>query len=161
MSVPRPGSDDDSEDSSDPEVDGVYNSAKGGDPWATNMASYGTAEQEAFAGSEKDQVSAKLWHAAKSGALDDCQASLAEGADVNWKHGGKKNNTPLHVATEESHREVVKLLVQHKADVNASNAFGFTPMTLASPDDDKEIFDLLNQVTRLNLTRREALQKTQ
>jgi ankyrin repeat protein len=39
---------------------------------------------------------------------------------------------PLHFACEEYHLEVVKLMVSHKANVDAVDNFGITPLHLAA-----------------------------
>lgn len=50
---------------------------------------------------------------------------LREGAIVGVKDGD--DNTALHLAIEQERIEVVKLLIQHKADVNMPGKVGLTP----------------------------------
>ena len=43
----------------------------------------------------------------------------------------KRNETPLHVATERGNIEIVKLLIEHDADVNAQDSNGWSPLYIA------------------------------
>ena len=45
---------------------------------------------------------------------------------INRVHNGQK--TPLHLAVQGKHREMVRLLLENKAGLNASNNFGRTPL---------------------------------
>jgi ankyrin repeat protein len=45
------------------------------------------------------------------------------------------NNTPLHIATQNDDYDIVKLLVEHGADVNAENILGETPYFLAGTNE--------------------------
>ncbi len=40
--------------------------------------------------------------------------------------------TPLHVAAEFGHTDVIRLLLEHKADINSRTAMGFTPLHFAA-----------------------------
>ncbi len=55
----------------------------------------------------------------------------------------KNGNTPLHEATSYGYTEVVKLLLEKGADLNAKNEFGSTPMLLAVINGKKYIVRLL------------------
>lgn len=43
----------------------------------------------------------------------------------------ERGRTPLHLAAEASNLEVVQLLMQHGADINARDCDGFTPFDIA------------------------------
>ncbi|MDD5171250.1 MAG: ankyrin repeat domain-containing protein [Syntrophales bacterium] len=62
----------------------------------------------------------KLVQAAREGRVDDVNALIAKGADVNGKDGNKKINkySPLMVATENGHAEAVRVLLAKGADIN-------------------------------------------
>lgn len=53
------------------------------------------------------------------------------GASVNAK--GLDNETPLHDAAINGHYKLVKLLVEHGADIYAKNSKGKTPLDIALP----------------------------
>ena len=55
---------------------------------------------------------------------------VEQGADVNAKD--KYGRTPLYVASEEGHIDVVKYFVELGADVEAKDRFGKTPLHVAS-----------------------------
>jgi Ankyrin repeats (many copies)/Ankyrin repeat len=40
-------------------------------------------------------------------------------------------NTPLHLAVDSGHEDIVELLLANKADINAKNKLGETPLDLA------------------------------
>ncbi|MEX2141731.1 MAG: PQQ-binding-like beta-propeller repeat protein [Pirellulales bacterium] len=62
-----------------------------------------------------------LLAAAKKGDADTVQALLGKGVDVNFKNS--YGATALSFAADKGHLAVVKLLLQHKADVNAKDTF--------------------------------------
>ena len=66
---------------------------------------------------------------------------LANKADVNASnHNGA---TPLYVAAQNGHTEVVKLLLANKADVNARHTDGRTPLWMAAQEGHTEVVKLL------------------
>lgn len=72
----------------------------------------------------------ELWAAAKKGDAAKVKTLLAKGAPVNAKtpYGA----TALSFAADKGHLEVVKVLLEHKADVNVKDTFyKATPMTWA------------------------------
>jgi ankyrin repeat protein len=48
-----------------------------------------------------------------------------------WNHQDSSNNTPLHYAAGAGFIECIDLLIKHGADVNASNNWKTTPITIA------------------------------
>jgi outer membrane protein assembly factor BamB len=72
-----------------------------------------------------------LWAAARKGDVKAVAALLAKGADVNAKTA--YGATALHFAADKGHLDVVKVLIQHKANVNLKDSFyTATPMTWGS-----------------------------
>jgi ankyrin repeat protein len=51
--------------------------------------------------------------------------------DINIRASALHNNSPLHVACEHNHVEVVKLLIKKKAFTDAVNDFGNSPLHVA------------------------------
>ncbi|WP_245994743.1 MULTISPECIES: ankyrin repeat domain-containing protein [unclassified Wolbachia] len=65
---------------------------------------------------------------------------IAKGATVNAQNN--KRYTPLHIAAEKNHIEVVKILVE-KADVNAEGIEDKTPLHLAAAKGHKDVVETL------------------
>uniref|UniRef100_W5MFT8 Poly [ADP-ribose] polymerase n=1 Tax=Lepisosteus oculatus TaxID=7918 RepID=W5MFT8_LEPOC len=59
-----------------------------------------------------------------------CELLLRKGANVNEKT--KDFLTPLHLASEKSHNDVIEVLVKHEAKVNALDNLGQTPLHRAA-----------------------------
>uniref|UniRef100_A0A3Q1CGH0 Poly [ADP-ribose] polymerase n=1 Tax=Amphiprion ocellaris TaxID=80972 RepID=A0A3Q1CGH0_AMPOC len=59
-----------------------------------------------------------------------CELLLKKGADVNQKT--KDLLTPLHLASEKAHNDVIEVLVKHEAKVNAVDHLGQTPLHRAA-----------------------------
>ena len=74
------------------------------------------------AGLNTSIVAGPIHDAAKIGVLVGVQAELDKGVDVNVK--GSHEETPLHWAAGGGHKEIVELLVNNGADVNAKNKWG-------------------------------------
>jgi ankyrin repeat protein len=68
-----------------------------------------------------------LMLASLKGYLDVCKKLIARDADVN-----KPGWTPLHYAATSGHLDVIRLLVEHHAYVDASSPNGSTPLMMAA-----------------------------
>jgi ankyrin repeat protein len=79
-----------------------------------------------------------LMLAALKGRVDICEQLIGLRADVN-----KSGWTPLHYAASGLNLPVVKLLLSHKADVNALSPNGTTPLMMAARYADLETVDYL------------------
>ena len=96
----------------------------------------------------------KLIQAAEKGNLQEVQAALTDGADINSiktittikKHMGSKlrNVTALIVASEKGYTEIVKLLLNKGADVNVKNDKGNSALKIAKENGQIEIMEALN-----------------
>ena len=64
-----------------------------------------------------------IWDAAEKGNIEAVKQHLAEGVDVNAKHG--VGQTPLREAARWGHKEIAELLIAKGADVNAKTDGGF------------------------------------
>jgi uncharacterized protein len=70
---------------------------------------------------------------------------LSVGADVNQVAKNPIQISPIHSAVSSKDLEMVKLLVDHGADVNARQQKGFTPLQGAAGSGDLDIMKLLLQ----------------
>ena len=94
--------------------------------------------KDAFANLDpKDKA---LFDAIKKNDLAAVQAALDGGANVNAKAQG--DLTPIIVAGG-STADIVKLLIEKKADVNAKTVKGMTALTTAKKKNSRDIVDLL------------------
>uniref|UniRef100_A0A6Q2YPA2 Poly [ADP-ribose] polymerase n=1 Tax=Esox lucius TaxID=8010 RepID=A0A6Q2YPA2_ESOLU len=59
-----------------------------------------------------------------------CELLLRKGASVN--ETSKDSLTPLHLASEESHNDIIEVLVKHEAEVNALDKLGQTALHRAA-----------------------------
>jgi ankyrin repeat protein len=72
----------------------------------------------------------ELIDAAQKNNLPEVRRLLRAGADVNGK-GSILGETPLHEASLEGHVQVVQVLMEHGADIEAQDCDGFTPLHCA------------------------------
>lgn len=71
-----------------------------------------------------------LHAAAYGGNLDTVKLLVAKGADVNDTRNFY-HMSPLHAAAEEGHADVVAVLLKQKAEIEAKERNGYTPLTQA------------------------------
>jgi outer membrane protein assembly factor BamB len=92
----------------------------------------------AYSRDDKDD----LWEAARKGDATRVKELLSKGVDVNAKT--KYGATALHFAADKGHFEVVRALLDHKANVNAKDTFyNATPLTWAGYHDHWKVIQAL------------------
>ena len=94
------------------------------------------------AGTTNDAVkvpkpSISIVEAAANGDLENVKAHLAAGTDINDRDG-EHDSTALHAAAYHGRLEVVKFLIENKADINAHNRHEQTPLDVAWHDHENE-----------------------
>ena len=87
------------------------------------------------------QPSGSVEYWAAVGNLEQVQRAIAEGNDVNASDD--IGYTALHAAAENNHVAIVKLLLQHGADVTAAVTSGETPADLAALSGHDDVAKLL------------------
>lgn len=97
------------------------------------MGRQGEANALDRAGKENDLYCNAVLRAAAEGNPDAVMAAIRAGGDLNSHQTGKyaAGYTPLHVAAEKGHLEVVKTLIQNGAVVDARDEEMNTPLLLA------------------------------
>jgi hypothetical protein len=89
----------------------------------------------------------ELFEAVKKGDIDRVRELLAKGANVNTRDRHKDSwtyaQTPLHAAAHEGHTYVARLLLEHGADLNARDKYGFTPLFYAAGGGHIDIVSIL------------------
>ena len=83
--------------------------------------------------------------AAERGFIETVKQHLAAGTDVNAKNDPYGEMTPLHLAASQGQKEVVELLIEKGADVNAKLEGGRTPLDVAIVQNKTETADLLRK----------------
>ena len=90
--------------------------------------------------SEADRA---LSDAAESGDIKAAEEAIAAGADIRTGDPNQYGDSPLHKAAKSGHTELVLLLIENGADVNAKDKWGVTPLHWAARKGRKEIAELL------------------
>ena len=81
--------------------------------------------------------------AVKNGNIDEVQWQLDAGVDVNEENSN--GLTPLHYAASAGHNDIVELLIERGANVNATDSGkGGTPLDYAHWGDQEEVIETLN-----------------
>ena len=101
------------------------------------LAPQAEAKPEPPAAKEPD---ISIHDAAKAGDIEAVKQHIAAGTDVNADMIGA---TPLYVATDNNHLEIVELLIANGADLNANALGGVTPLFAAIENNHLKIAELL------------------
>ena len=91
-----------------------------------------------------------MWHAAKEGNLDMIRQLLNEGEEIN-EQTTLLRNTPLHLAVFNNHYLLVRLLLEHNADLESRNKDGVTPADYASVINDSIIKNAKNRISNIDI----------
>lgn len=108
---------------------------------------------------EADAPYQELHSAASSGDLDVCSRLLGSGQirDLDWTLP-EDGNTALHVAADNDHEDILRMLLAAKANPEARNDFGLSPFCLAERG--TGTYNLLVRATRKNAAHRRNARKT-
>src|SRR5450432_1000179 len=63
--------------------------------------------------------------------------------NIDWNQRNDGDNTGLHLASKNGHEEVVKLLLEAKADVNVQDSYGGTALYWAARSGHEAVVKLL------------------
>ena len=135
--------------------------------WSSDRAGGAPANRAPFVSNSYVELSPKnrIWNFAQEGRVSDLQKLLEElpekkiGIDLNnvvWPSGfgyGRSVPTPLMIAAENGHAQVVELLIQHRACVHAHRSPGCTAFAHAAKGGHVDVMRLL--VTRYSNAQKE------
>lgn len=94
-----------------------------------------------LAGVDEGKPAKSLHQAAVDGDMNNVQALISNGANINEKN--MMSWTPLHAAVRNQQKTVAAFLVDKGADVNAKNNSGQTPLHFAIETGQKDMAELL------------------
>ena len=112
-----------------------------GADWATRQLNAGRPN---FTSSPRVERIGRLAGAVLSNCVWKVKVAINEGDDPNVP--GTDGVAPLHLAAEQGHLEIVKLLTEHGADWRARNAQGRTPAELAAVVGNNSVADYLESL---------------
>ena len=96
-----------------------------------------------------DKSTPLLW-ASLDGCKDTVKLLLKAGSDPNIATTDKYQMVPLHAAAFEGHTDVVKLLLDAGAHPNSTDGSGWTPLTWAIHNWNKDLIEILFKAGRAN-----------
>lgn len=94
-----------------------------------------------LAGVDEGRPAKSLHQAVVDGDMNNVQALISNGADINGKN--MMSWTPLHAAVRNQQKTVAAFLVDKGADVNAKNNSGQTPLHFAIETGQKDMVELM------------------
>jgi len=103
---------------------------------------------DAAKGPEGSQV-LTINDAARAGDLEKVK-SFVESNKFDQTERDAKSNMTIHYAAQGGNPEVIRLLVQHGADVNAPSGEHMTPLQIAEKAGKKEAVDVLKELGATN-----------
>jgi ankyrin repeat protein len=85
----------------------------------------------------------EIQYATRIGDLTKVKALLKKNPDLIFSKGVTSEDTPLHSAAANDHKDIVDYLLANKADVSAKNILGQTPLFGASEYGNKDVVEVL------------------
>ena len=82
-----------------------------------------------------------MWEAAAGGDVAECQMALKQGCDINMT--GDEQSTPLFIACDQGHLDIVRLLLQNKCNIDQAMGNGRTPLFMACQEGHLDIARVL------------------
>ena len=103
-------------------------------------------------GPDDDIAGRALLMASEAGRADLVEFALDNGADIEARDQRPRRSTALHLAVENGHIPVVRLLLARGADANAVTTGGVTPLMLAADARDDPLMgvELIGAGARVN-----------
>src|SRR3989304_7725119 len=79
-----------------------------------------------------------IFSVCENGNVEALFSLLLENGD-NVNQTNKNGRTPLHIASQEGHVEIVSLLLKNRANVNQADSDGYTPLYISSSSYDGDV----------------------
>ena len=76
------------------------------------------------------------------------RSKLLLGKNANPNIQDEDGISPLHLAAQNGHTQVVELLLEHEAEKDIKNNQGFTPLSLAAQKGHTQVVELLQRACR-------------
>jgi len=102
-----------------------------------------TRLQKKIDDSKASEANSFLMDAARHGDVASADATIFYGVDLECRDEGGDGDTPLMIASDNGHLDIVKLLVERGADVNARDFCGDTALAYAARKDHNKIVKYL------------------
>lgn len=96
-------------------------------------------------GKKESQTTSPLHKAVRADLLEACRLFIEKGMDPDIQDLKQNRETPLYVAASEGKFQIMKLLLEHKANPNFKNENGLTPMFASASEGSVACLELLIQ----------------